>query len=252
MSHDDAAQMTGWTQATTLRSRDHLFYSTMALAMAAVVFVGFGPSYYWRLVDGGPTTTVSGGPFTVLVHLHAVAFSSWMLLFVAQTMLAATRRVAVHRRVGVGGAVLAVVMVLSGTMSALGQAARGAAPSGRDPIEFLAVPLADMALFLAYVALAVLMRTRPETHKRLMVLASSAIIAAAFGRIPAITSLAPTAAFFASTVFLFAGVSYDLLSRRRVHPVYLWGGMLLVASGPARIALSRTAVWREAMEVLLR
>src|SRR5688572_432264 len=80
---------------------DRMFYTTMAVAMAATVFVGFSSSYYLRFFDTGPQSTVSGGPFTTLVHVHGALFTAWVLLFVLQTALVASRRVAVHRRLGV-------------------------------------------------------------------------------------------------------------------------------------------------------
>lgn len=47
--------------------------------------------------------TLSGGPVTLLVHLHAALFSTWVLLFIAQTTLVAQGRIAVHWRLGVAG-----------------------------------------------------------------------------------------------------------------------------------------------------
>ena len=35
-----------------------------------------------------------------------------------------------------------------------------------------------------------------------------------------------------------------VVTRRRVHPVYLWGGSALVLSVPLRLALSNTAAWK--------
>lgn len=55
---------------------------------------------------------MSGGPFTPLVHLHGALFTGWVLLFIAQTALAASHRVAVHRRLGMVGALLAAAMIL--------------------------------------------------------------------------------------------------------------------------------------------
>ena len=43
---------------------------------------GFAPTYYLRLLSGGPTATISGGPFTGLVHVHAALFSAWVVLFI--------------------------------------------------------------------------------------------------------------------------------------------------------------------------
>ena len=65
---------------------DRLFYGSMAVILALVVFAGFGPTYYFRFGSGGPQATVSGAPFTLLVHLHGALFTTWVLLFVVQTL----------------------------------------------------------------------------------------------------------------------------------------------------------------------
>src|SRR5215468_7981998 len=85
---------------------DRLFYSGMAVAMALAVFIGFARTYYLSAYFG-TTTTTTGGPFSTIVRLHAALFTTWVLLFVVQTSLVATRRVAVHRRLGLAVAVLA-------------------------------------------------------------------------------------------------------------------------------------------------
>jgi hypothetical protein len=172
-------------------AKDRLFYSAMAVAMASTVFVGFAPSYYLRVFRDGSMVTVSGGPFTALVHVHGALFTGWVLLFVVQTSLVATRRVAIHRRLGVAGAVLAAAMVIVGTLTAIATAARGAAPPGIDPLTFLVIPLFDMALFTAFVIGALVKRRDKETHKRLMLLAYTSIIVAAAARLPGVLALGP-------------------------------------------------------------
>jgi hypothetical protein len=215
----------------------------MAIAMALTVFLGFGPTYYFAFFGDGPVATVNGGPITPLVHAHGLLFTTWVLLFVTQTSLVAQHKVNVHRRLGVFGGVLASLMVVVGIMTALRSAARGGGPPGVDPLSFLIVPLTDMVLFGTFVALALRLRRDRESHKRLMLLAYMSIIAAAVGRL-GIAALGPPVVLGVSLVFLLAGVAYDLATRRRVHPVYVWGGGALVASLPLRIVLSGTSAWK--------
>lgn len=224
----------------------------MAAALALTVFAGFAPTYYLRLVSGGPTATLTGGPFTTLVHLHAALFTCWVLLFLVQTALIARHRVAVHRRLGVAGGVLAAGMVTAGTLLAVATAARGGGPGGVDPLAFMAIPLFDMVLFTIFVAAALAMRRDRETHKRLMLLAYVSIIVAAVGRLPGVLALGPPAFFGLALLFILAAVAYDLLSRRRVHRAYLWGGALFVASVPLRLFISGTAAWRSFAEFLTK
>jgi hypothetical protein len=174
------------------------------------------------------------------------------VLFLVQTTLVAGRKVALHRRLGIAGAVLALVMVLVGVRTAITAAARGSAPPGVDPLVFLAVPLFDMLGFAGFVAAAVWLRARREAHKRLMLLAYASIITAAVGRIAGVASVGPLLALGLSLTFVLAGVVYDVVSRGRVHPAYVWGGTLLALSLPLRLAISGTAAWRAFAESLVR
>lgn len=231
---------------------DRLFYGGIAVVMGLTVLGGFARTYYGPLLMSGAGATFSGGPLTVLIHAHATLFTLWVVLFIVQTALVATRRVDLHRRLGVAGAVLAAAMVLAGLGTAIAAAARGSAPPDVDPKAFLAVPLFDLVLFSSFVIAALALRRQKEAHKRLMLLAYVSIIAAATARLPGVLPLGPPAFFGLALLFAAAGAVYDYISRRRVHPVYWWGGAALLMSVPLRLAISGTAAWRGFAELLTR
>ena len=105
--------MSAHQKSTMLPShRDRLFYGSIAVALALTVFLGFGPTYFFPIFARSPQSTQTGGPVTPLVHVHAALFSAWVLLFIAQTTLVAQSRIAVHRRLGIAGGVLAALMVI--------------------------------------------------------------------------------------------------------------------------------------------
>lgn len=239
------------TPVRRVGSRDRVFYGSMSVSMALLAVVGFAPTFYLRLFTGGPMTTFGAGrPFTPLVYLHGVLFTTWVALFIAQTALISARRVAVHRRVGVAGAVLAAAMIAVAMMTAVAGARRGAGPAGIPPLVFLAIPVFDMVMFTTFVTAALTLRRHKEAHKRLMLLAYVSILAAPAARLPGVLSFGPLAFYGIAFVFLGAGIVYDLVSRRRVHPAYMWGGALLVASVPLRLAISGTAVWMAIAQAL--
>lgn len=231
---------------------DRQFYGAMAVAMGLTVFAGFAPTYYLRFFAGGPTATTNGGPFTPLIHVHGALFTAWVALFIVQTALVSSRRVAVHRRLGVAGAVLAAAMLVAGTSTAIATAARGLAPPGVDPLAFLAIPIFDMVLFATFVTTALARRRNKEAHKRLMLLAYVSILTAAVARLPGVLPLGPPAFFGLSFLFVVAAGTYDFLSRRQVHKVYLWGGALIAISVPVRLAVSGTGAWHALAEWLTR
>jgi hypothetical protein len=236
-----------------VRARDRTFYTGMAAAILLIVLAGFAPTYFARLLTAeGPTATVSGLPFTPLLHLHGVLFTAWVVLFLVQTALVAGGRVRLHRRLGIGGALLAVLMVVVGVSTAIAAARAGAAPAGVDPRAFLIIPLGDLALFSLFTGGALRLRRDSEAHKRLMLLASISILVAAVARLPGVLPLGPPVFFGLTFLLVGAGIVYDRASRGRVHPVYLWGGGLLVLSVPVRLALSGTAAWHALAEFMMR
>jgi hypothetical protein len=232
-------------------THDRVFYSAMSLALALTVLIGFSPTYYLRLVGDAPATTISGRPASLMVHLHAVLFTGWVLLFIIQTSLVATHRVKLHQRLGIAGAVLALAMVIVGVRTAIDGALAKAAPPGADPLAFMAVPLFDVLLFAGFVTLAMLLRRNREAHKRLMLLAYISIIAAAIARLPGVLPMGPFAFFGFALVFVVFGIVYDLWSRRSVHKVYIIGGLVLLISVPLRLMISGTPAWRKFADWLI-
>jgi hypothetical protein len=229
---------------------DRVFYSGIAIFMAFVVFVGFAPTFYLRPVFGAPATVSGATTLSPLAYAHGAIFTAWVLLFIVQTAFIANRRVKLHRRLGVAGGVLAAAMVVVGTRTAIAAAARGGAPPGVDPLAFLAIPIFDMVVFPIFVIAALVQRRNKEAHKRLMLLAYVSILTAAVARWPGVLPYGPLMFFGLTLIVLIVAVVYDVASRRRVHPVYIWGGALLVASVPVRLMVSSTSAWRSIAEFL--
>ncbi len=229
---------------------DRIFYSSMAIAMAATVFVGFAPTFYLKFYFHA--ATVSGQTsLTRLAQVHGALFSSWVVLFIVQTSLIAKHNVAMHRRLGIAGVFLAAVMTVVGAITAIKAAARGAVPPGADALGFLAIPMGDMVMFSIFVAAAFFWRRNREAHKRLMLLAYIGLVAAAVARLPGVLPLGPLWFYGLAFIFLLIAVAYDLASRHRVHTAYIWGGALLVVSVPLRLMFSGTGTWRAIAQLLV-
>jgi hypothetical protein len=93
-------------------------------------------------------------------------------------------------------------------------------------------------------------RRRRDTHKRLMLLATVSLLAAAVARLsrmvpipPAVVATGPLFYFGVADVLILALAAYDLLTRGRVHAVTLWGGAFIIVSQAARLAISGTRGW---------
>src|SRR5689334_8745775 len=109
-------------QARPRRAVERRFYIGMTVAMFVVVGIGFGPSIV------NPATRIA--PVTPLVAIHGAVYGAWLLVFLAQTTLVATRRVTAHRRLGTAAMLLVPIMVGLGYMTAIAMGRRGFELSG--------------------------------------------------------------------------------------------------------------------------
>ncbi len=214
------------------------FYVALAILMTLTVIVGFWPSYYGPLTQG--TTQVSW-----ILHVHGLIYMGWMGLFITQTVLAASGRIRAHRSVGSIGIGYGFAILLVGVFVSF------AAPvmhvnAGEWTIDqaaaFLPVPLGDMVLFGGLFGAAVAYRRKPEIHKRLMLLATVALLFAAVFRLNAAGWASMPAAIFLWYVPVILGIAYDGLRQGRVHPVY-WIGAAAMSISLLKLPLGTTDFW---------
>jgi len=216
------------------------FYLTIALTLAIVVFVGFSPTYYLRAFFDQP-------PLTRLVHLHGLVFSAWLLLFVAQTRFIAVHNVRAHMKLGIAGAVLAIIVVIVGVATAIASLSSPRPHSlGMTSQQFLAIPLTGITLFAGFVATAIALRRRAALHKRFMVLAMIAVLGPPIARLLAFTHTRELFLIVQTAVpaiFVIWCLLNDWIRYRIVHPVFALGGMLIVLSWPLRVMLGKSDLW---------
>ena len=217
-------------QSALADERSFFFY--VALAMFATAVAGFGSD----VVVGHAWFT----DFPWQAHVHAVVFSSWIILYVVQNWLVADgRNIALHRRLGWLGAVIAAVMVPLGIFGTIVAIARGSV-TGMFPLGlFLAMNTLGMLGFGALTFTALRLRNQAGWHKRLMLCATALILGPAIGRLQALFPLgnaAPFAVIGGIMLFIVAGIVFDVAVQRRVHPAYWWGAgtvaIMQVLTGP--------------------
>ena len=223
--------------AAVVRNR---FYAVFAVALAAFVFVAFARTFYLRHWFDVP-------PINVLLYIHSIVFTAWVVLFVIQTRLIAAQNYRTHMQLGIAGVVLAALVVIFGFATAIGSAsAPRMRPMGMNSQQFVLIPLVAIASFAGLVTAAVALRKRADLHKRLMTLAMIAVLGPPTARIIFVTN---TGAHFAAiqmavhAAFLAWCLVSDWRKYRIVHPVYSIGGALLLISLPLRAIIARTPAW---------
>jgi len=193
----------------------------MAVAIAATVVVAFSLFY---------AAGISSFDSPWWVHVHAVTFMGWIVLYVLQNTLVFTDNIALHRklgRIGAGYAVWAVVVGLILTPLTL---AVGRSPPFFTPPYFLALDWVNIVIFGALAYAGIRNRRRTDWHRRLMLCATICIIAPAWGRLIVLGGAAMTAPINAGflSLYLIAAMLFDWRNRGRVHPAYAWGAGALI------------------------
>jgi hypothetical protein len=248
---------------TRARQRRRFFFG-MAIVCALAVLWGFGPTFFLRAF-------ITTRELSWLIVIHGITFCAWIVLFVVQTLLVAKQRTGLHRRLGLAGIALGIAVVGLGTAVAVATLS----PQARAAIE-AAGPVAAAArlasgnvgnalMFGILFAAAVWLRRHAETHKRLMLAATIAVMDAPVARVldevgwPIVVGpfgfqavdgyfnrilpplLGPWQLNNLVVLPLFlALVVYDIAKNRRLHWATVAGGAVLFLFQPAAGWLART------------
>ena len=207
------------------------FFVAMAAMLLALVVLGFSRTLFFRPFFGLPD-------LPVYLSVHGIVLSIWYLLFLVQSLLVATHRVAWHRQLGVVGVALAVCVVAVSVVVTFSFIPRGI-DAGADEARtsqlvqtFIAAVWALLS-FVVLIAGAIVLRRRPEIHKRLMLFASIAIIGPAGTRVPIVLAamgLSPRLGAPFLVISLAGPVVYDIVVRGRPHiATVLCLGLVLVS-----------------------
>jgi hypothetical protein len=201
----------------------------LALVWAGIL-LGFGGDIADHVASHKP-------PYPPIVHVHAVAFLGWLVLFTVQAGLIRFRRFETHRRLGYAMLALAAFMIFIGPATALYVDRLHQGTPDADP-TFVYVQLTDILSFAVLGGAGVIWRKRPAAHKRLMLLSLLYISDAGFARVlgplvgPAIADPYWSnflGAYLGPDVLVVALGLYDLATRRRLHPAYLAGAAWIAA-----------------------
>src|SRR4051794_9309278 len=159
------------------RTFERVFYSGMAAVMCTCVFIGFSPTYFRAGMMRAPLPSP-------ILHVHGVVFTLWMLLFLVQAALVSAHRVKWHRSLGTVAFCLPPIMIVLGVIAAVDALRRGVQIGPLDSATSLAIPLVGIVAFTVVIYASWRARRQPDAHKRLILIATTGIVGAAFGRFP--------------------------------------------------------------------
>lgn len=196
---------------------DRGFFLGGAIAMALTVAAGFS----LNVVTGRSSF---GAP--LIVHLHALTFMGWVVIYLTQNILVASGAMALHRRLGWLATGWVVLMLVMGCAITAYDIRVAHVPFFFRPLQFLVFDPLTLFAFAGLTYAAVALRRRTDWHRRLHFSGMALMMGPALGRILPMPLLAPWAwetTFAVCLLFPLAGMAFDLRRTGRVHRAWLYG-----------------------------
>src|SRR3954468_9508851 len=208
------------------------------------VLMGFQPAVAKRLAGHADYAA------PLILQIHALAFSAWMILLTTQIALIRTRRPHIHMKLGIVAVALIPVMALSGFFSEVySQRFRTAEPDER---AFFIIAIFYVIAFTPRASSAMVVRKTPAAHKRLILLATTIIVGAAYGRWwgTGLYNLFGDGyggmlvyTYAGTNLILMGALGYDLWSRGRLHKIYEIGVPLILLGEIATTIIYHSPRW---------
>lgn len=229
------------------QSIDRWIFVAMAAWFIVIVLAGFIPDAL------GKIAAVKAGthpPFPPILHVHAVLMGSFLLLLLAQSVMMATGRSALHKQVGIAAFVLVLALVVVGMILAptVYHTVWDGAHHGPPQVQATLTPVIPQLenilllqmhagiLFAIFMTMALWVRSSNSGfHKRMMFLGTAVPLGASIDRMWWLPNTLPGTPAGTDLYILVAAVGplllWDVIRNRRVHEAYLvWAAIYLPVS----------------------
>ena len=235
---------------------DRYFYSMSAVVFLLLTFWGFHAFY----LHGKPAFGDSIQPrMFVLDSIHGTAMSSWVVLFLIQSLLIGAGNRRLHMKLGWAALAIAPVLAISSILTAF----RSVQSSPDDPSffafpyhRFMLVMFTEIALYTAFVTAGLITRKRPAIHRSMMLFASLSILSGSTARIPALYPLFSEVGWRGLFGPIFAIAAVLLVIRffltRRLDRPFALGYIAMVAVYILASQLAFTETWNRIAMALLK
>jgi hypothetical protein len=218
---------------------DRNFFLLMLILIWAALASGFGYDMVQLNMKGKLH-------FSPIVHIHAIAYTGWLVLFTLQILLVRTKNLALHKNLGLVSLGLIPVMVIFGFLAAFIVVKRDYGTPNSD-LHFICVQFGNVLMFSSLAGVGLYLRKNYVAHKRLMLLATLVLTEPGFARWFSY-QISP---FFGDYFWNYKTLSlgygrfwvfevlpqlvlilslgvYDLVTRKRLNKAYVWGVLFFV------------------------
>jgi uncharacterized membrane protein YozB (DUF420 family) len=214
------------------RPPDRAFFALFIALCWTGVVMGFFPASGARMM--GRADYVA----PLILHIHALSFVGWLALLTTQILLIRKGRCDLHMKLGLVGVLLVPLMAYSGLAAEL-YSQRFYIQRDDGGLDFFILPLFYTVTFPIFAVTALAFTRRdPAAHKRLILMATTLIVGAAYARWwgSALERVFGDDywgmilnSFTGTDLILAVAVTYDVATRGRPHRAYLIGVPVILA-----------------------
>ena len=217
---------------------DRWIFVVQAAWFIAIVLVGFIPDAMGMV---GAANAGMRPPLPPILHVHAAVMGTFLLLLLTQSVLMATGRCELHKRVGIAAFVLVPVLVVVGIILAptiyhqVLDFSRTGPAAVRPQMQYVVTALENILLmqirigilFPVFMAIGLNARAgNAGLHKRMMFLATAVPLPAAIDRMHWLPNTLP-ASPVGTDLWILVALSplfvWDVMRNRKIHEAYwIW------------------------------
>jgi len=216
-----------------------LIFSIIGLFAA---LIGFGKTFFVPMAKGNLDIPAS-------IHIHGAFAFGWVVLFVAQAFFIHSRNFRLHKKLGFLGLAFAtgilVTLVPAGLFAVNRNLAKGVGDGAYSEIVGV---ITSGLLFFSLVIAGFVNRKKGSFHKRYLLLATIVVLWPAWFRFRHYFPSVPRpdiwfALVLADSLIIIAWI-YEKIRFGRIHPVLLYGGILIIVEQTCEVLLFDTPTWR--------
>jgi len=228
--------------STILKRKKASFYLLIGIIGLLAISIGFFTTYIKPSFQGTFKAPV-------IIHIHGAFAFGWILVFITQSFLVTIRNIRLHKVLGYIGLVIAIGILITMLPTGMFQVRRDLSLGlGDTAISQLIGIITTAGMFAILVGAGFAYRRRPKIHKRLFLLATIILLWPAWFRFRHYFPSVPRpdiwfGVVLADSLILVSWIA-DKRSYGKIHPVLLYGGLLVIAEHSLEILTFDTGPWR--------
>lgn len=222
--------------------RKNSFYLLIGIIGFFAATIGFLTTYIMPSVKGTFKAPA-------VVHLHGAFAFSWVILFLVQTIAVKFRNFRFHKTLGFCGLFVALGIIITMLPVGIFQVNRDLSQGlGDTAISQILGILTTAVIFSILVGMGFWYRKKPKIHKRLFVLATIVLLWPAWFRFRHYFPSVPRPDIWFAVVLadslIVLSWYVDKITFGKIHPIFLYGGLLIIAEHVVEILMFDSELWR--------